>query len=75
LPHDAFKRNAGTEVTTDILMLRKLALAKRPLVRREGSRGLQQRPRENFTINEYFGSSTGNDARQDAFIRADVSGQ
>ncbi|MCI0747806.1 MAG: hypothetical protein L0Y58_20555 [Verrucomicrobia subdivision 3 bacterium] len=34
LPNDAFKRNAGTEVTTDIVMLRKLRTGKRPLAHR-----------------------------------------
>jgi N12 class adenine-specific DNA methylase len=55
LPNDAFKRNAGTEVTTDIVMLRKL----RP---GEGPTGpawnmtsdYSNDAAESFTINEYF---------------------
>ena len=30
LPNDAFKKNAGTEVTTDIVMLRKLRAGESP---------------------------------------------
>lgn len=55
LPNDAFKRNAGTEVTTDILMLRKLRPGEAPvgpswkeLASHTNDRG------EVFVINEYF---------------------
>jgi N12 class adenine-specific DNA methylase len=55
LPNDAFKRNAGTEVTTDILMLRKLRNGEAPagpnwkeLASHTNEIG------EAFTINEYF---------------------
>ena len=55
LPNDAFKRNAGTEVTTDIVMLRKLRPGEAPtgpawkeVADYNNDLG------ENFTINEYF---------------------
>ncbi|MDX1951078.1 MAG: DEAD/DEAH box helicase family protein [Verrucomicrobiota bacterium] len=55
LPNDAFKRNANTEVTTDIIFLRKLALNETPrsttwknVVPHTNSRG------EVIPINEYF---------------------
>ncbi len=55
LPNDAFKRNAGTEVTTDIVMLRKLrpsevstGAAWKELAEHTNDQG------EGFTINEYF---------------------
>jgi N12 class adenine-specific DNA methylase len=57
LPNTAFKKNAGTEVTTDIVMLRKLRSG-------ESSRGLAWKAtvnftnshQEQFTINEFFAS-------------------
>jgi N12 class adenine-specific DNA methylase len=55
LPNDAFKRNAGTEVTTDIVMLRKLRPSEAPagpswkeVADYNNDLG------DNFTINEYF---------------------
>ncbi len=55
LPNDAFKRNAGTEVTTDIVMLRRLRPGEVPtgpawkeVADYNNDLG------ENFTINEYF---------------------
>ena len=55
LPNDAFKRNAGTEVTTDIVILRKLHAGEPPtgpawneVADHNNDLG------ENFTINEYF---------------------
>ncbi len=55
LPNDAFKRNAGTEVTTDIVMLRKLRPGEPPtgpawkeIASYTNDEG------EAFTINEYF---------------------
>jgi len=55
LPNDAFKKNAGTEVTTDIVMLRKLHAGEAPT----GSMWKQTADYSNdlgeaFTINEYF---------------------
>ena len=55
LPNDAFKRNAGTEVTTDIVMLRKLHCGEAPT----GPAWKQTATHANdlgeaFTINEYF---------------------
>ncbi|MCI0746692.1 MAG: DEAD/DEAH box helicase family protein [Verrucomicrobia subdivision 3 bacterium] len=55
LPNDAFKRNAGTEVTTDIVMLRKLRPGESPsgpAWKETASHTNDQG--ENFTINEYF---------------------
>ncbi len=55
LPNDAFKKNAGTEVTTDIVMLRKLRAGESPT----GPSWKQTDDYSNdlgeaFTINEYF---------------------
>lgn len=55
LPNDAFKRNAGTEVTTDIVMLRKLRPGESPT----GPAWKETASHTNdigeaFTINEYF---------------------
>ena len=55
LPNDAFKRNAGTEVTTDIVLLRRL----RPGEALTGPAWKETADYtndlgENFTINEYF---------------------
>ncbi len=55
LPNDAFKKNAGTEVTTDIVMLRKLRAGEAPT----GPAWKQTADYSNdlgeaFTINEYF---------------------
>jgi N12 class adenine-specific DNA methylase/adenine-specific DNA methylase len=55
LPNDAFKKNAGTEVTTDIVMLRKLRAGETPT----GPAWKQTADYSNelgdaFTINEYF---------------------
>ena len=55
LPNDAFKRNAGTEVTTDIVMLRKLRPGEAPT----GSSWKEVADYnndlgDNFIINEYF---------------------
>jgi N12 class adenine-specific DNA methylase len=55
LPNDAFKRNAGTEVTTDIVMLRKLRPGETPTGpawKETASHSNDQG--EAFTINEYF---------------------
>ena len=55
LPNDAFKRNAGTEVTTDIVMLRRLRPGEAPpgLAWKETADYTNDLG-ENFTINEYF---------------------
>lgn len=55
LPNDAFKRNAGTEVTTDIVMLRKLRPGETPTgpIWKETASHTNDQG-EAFTINEYF---------------------
>jgi hypothetical protein len=55
LPNTAFKRNAGTEVTTDIVMLRKLLPGEAP--KGPGWRDVREYTNHNFEkipINEYF---------------------
>ncbi|HOQ54863.1 MAG TPA: DEAD/DEAH box helicase family protein [Verrucomicrobiota bacterium] len=55
LPNDAFKRNAGTEVTTDIVMLRKLRTGETPggpAWKETASHTNDQG--DEFTVNEYF---------------------
>jgi hypothetical protein len=55
LPNDAFKRNAGTEVTTDIVMLRRLRLGEAPTGPAwKETADYTNDLGENFTINEYF---------------------
>jgi N12 class adenine-specific DNA methylase len=55
LPNDAFKRNAGTEVTTDIVMLRKLRPGEAPNGPAwKESASYTNDSGEAFTINEYF---------------------
>ncbi len=58
LPNDAFKQNANTEVTTDIVFLRKLAVGERPsspawlnLAEHQNEEGVA------FQINEYFAAN------------------
>ncbi|HUA39902.1 MAG TPA: hypothetical protein VMA35_16020, partial [Candidatus Sulfopaludibacter sp.] len=55
LPNDAFKKNAGTEVTTDIVMLRKLRPGETPAgpAWKETAEHTNDSG-EAFTINEYF---------------------
>src|SRR3989442_12394068 len=55
LPNDAFKRNAGTEVTTDIVMLRRLRPGETPCgpVWKETA-SYSNDLGEAFTLNEYF---------------------
>jgi SAM-dependent methyltransferase len=55
LPNDAFKKNAGTEVTTDIVMLRKLRPGETPAgpAWKETAEHTNDNG-EAFTINEYF---------------------
>src|SRR4029077_5782997 len=55
LPNDAFKRNAGTEVTTDIVMLRKLHPGEAPTGPAWKTTDSHTNDTgEAFTINEYF---------------------
>ena len=55
LPNDAFKRNAGTEVTTDIVMLRKLRPGEAPTGPAwKETTSYANDTGEAFTINEYF---------------------
>jgi len=57
LPNDAFKRNAGTEVTTDIVMLRKLRPGEAPTGPTwKETASYTNDTGEAFTINEYFAS-------------------
>ncbi|MBI3867438.1 MAG: DEAD/DEAH box helicase family protein [Verrucomicrobia bacterium] len=55
LPNDAFKRNAGTEVTTDIVMLRKLRPGEAPngAAWKEAA-DYANNIGESFNLNEYF---------------------
>src|SRR5208283_1873244 len=57
LPNNAFKKNAGTEVTTDIVMLRKLRPGEAPAgpAWKETASHAND-VGEEFTINEYFAS-------------------
>lgn len=55
LPNDAFKRNAGTEVTTDIVMLRKLRPGESSTTAAwKETAGFTNDIGEAFTLNEYF---------------------
>ena len=55
LPNDAFKRNAGTEVTTDIIMLRKLRTGEAPIgTAWKETADYTNDLGEGFTLNEYF---------------------
>ena len=55
LPNDAFKKNAGTEVTTDIVMLRKLRAGETPTgTAWKETASFTNDVGEAFTINEYF---------------------
>ncbi len=55
LPNDAFKRNAGTEVTTDIIMLRKLRSGEAPTgTAWKETADYTNDLGEGFTLNEYF---------------------
>src|SRR6266511_1918859 len=58
LPNDAFKKNANTEVTTDIVMLRKLKLGEGPTgLRWTGTADYTNSLGETFSINEYFAAN------------------
>jgi N12 class adenine-specific DNA methylase/SAM-dependent methyltransferase len=55
LPNDAFKRNAGTEVTTDIVMLRKLRQGESPTGPAwKKTTDYSNDSGEKFMLNEYF---------------------
>src|SRR3989442_8783078 len=55
LPNDAFKKNAGTEVTTDIVMLRKLRPGEAPTGPSwKVTADYRNDIGENFALNEYF---------------------
>ncbi len=55
LPNDAFKRNAGTEVTTDIIMLRKLRQGEPPVgATWKETANFTNDLGDGFTLNEYF---------------------
>ncbi|MBI3414867.1 MAG: DEAD/DEAH box helicase family protein [Verrucomicrobia bacterium] len=55
LPNDAFKRNAGTEVTTDIIMLRKLRPGEAPTGPAwKETADYANDIGEDFNLNEYF---------------------
>ncbi len=55
LPNDAFKKNAGTEVTTDIVMLRKLRPGEAPTgAAWKETADYANNIAEAFTLNEYF---------------------
>lgn len=55
LPNDAFKRNAGTEVTTDVIMLRKLRPGEAPTgTAWKETADYTNDLGEGFTLNQYF---------------------
>ncbi|MBN9693140.1 MAG: DEAD/DEAH box helicase [Verrucomicrobia bacterium] len=55
LPNDAFKKNAGTEVTTDFVMLRRLHPGEAPAGPSwKVTVGYTNEAGENFRLNEYF---------------------
>lgn len=55
LPNDAFKKNAGTEVTTDIIMLRKLRQGEPPVgATWKQTADFANDLGEQFTLNEYL---------------------
>ena len=55
LPNDAFKKNAGTEVTTDIVMLRKLRAGESSCgAAWKASVNFTNDQKEKFALNEYF---------------------
>jgi N12 class adenine-specific DNA methylase len=55
LPNDAFKKNAGTEVTTDIVMLRRLRAGESPCCAAwKTSVDFTNEQKEKLSLNEYF---------------------
>ena len=73
LPNDAFKKNAGTEVTTDIVMLRKLRPGETPTgpAWKETAESYQ-RCRRGIHHQRILRRPTGNDARSNAPRRWNV---
>ncbi|MGA9779661.1 MAG: hypothetical protein WBS33_15445, partial [Verrucomicrobiia bacterium] len=60
LPNDAFKKNAGTEVTTDIVMLRRLRAGESPCgVTWKTSVDFTNEQKEKISLNEYFAAHPG----------------
>ncbi|MGO9536790.1 MAG: methyltransferase domain-containing protein, partial [Limisphaerales bacterium] len=60
LPNDAFKKNAGTEVTTDIVMLRKLRAGESPCgATWKTSVDFTNEQKEKIPLNEYFVAHPG----------------
>ena len=73
LPNDAFKKNANTEVTTDIVMLRKRCPAKCPPARPgRKSTAITNSIGESIHRQRILRGPSGNDARRDAARRPDV---
>jgi N12 class adenine-specific DNA methylase len=55
LPNNAFKKNAGTEVTTDIIMLRKLREGESPCgAAWKTTADFTNDQKQNFSLNEYY---------------------
>ena len=76
LPNNAFKKNAGTEVTTDIVMLRKLRAGESPAGPAwKDSADFHQRPAEKFSAQRILRRPSRNDAGQNAARRRNVSGR
>ena len=74
LPNDAFKKNAGTEVTTDIVMLRKLRAGETPCRSRVDGHGrIRQRPAGEIIHQRILRRPSRNDARQNAARARNVS--
>jgi N12 class adenine-specific DNA methylase len=60
LPNDAFKKNAGTEVTTDIVMLRRLRAGESPCgATWKTSVDFTNEQKEKIPLNEYFSAHPG----------------
>src|SRR6202142_2234476 len=60
LPNDAFKKNAGTEVTTDIVMLRRLRAGESPRgATWKTSVDFTNEQKEKISLNEYFAAHPG----------------
>ncbi len=73
LPNDAFKKNAGTEVTTDIVMLRRLRPGETPAGPAwKETAELYQRWRRGIYHQRILRRPTGNDARSNAPHRWNV---
>ena len=76
LPNDAFKKNAGTEVTTDIVMLRKLRAGESPCgATWKTSVDFTNEQKETFPLNEYFAAHPEMMLGKDAARQGNVSGR